>query len=135
MALFAEELKDKDTLLERQLARKTEVLTLQRAEASLAGDLGELTGRIADAKERIARAKPAHCAFALGCDPEGRAGTARDGDGARRCSRADRAAQDVVERIEVRAPVRGIVVKQNFHTAGGVAGARRRDPGAAARAR
>ena len=31
-----------------------------------------------------------------------------------------RAAQDVVDRIEVRAPVRGIVVKLNQHTAGGV---------------
>ena len=28
----------------------------------------------------------------------------------------------MVERIEVRSPVRGIVVKQNFHTAGGVVG-------------
>jgi len=31
-----------------------------------------------------------------------------------------RAAQDVVDRVEVRSPVRGIVVKKNFHTAGGV---------------
>ena len=30
------------------------------------------------------------------------------------------AAQDVVERIEIRAPVRGVVVKRHFHTAGGV---------------
>ena len=43
MALFAEELKDKQSLLARQLARKTEVLALQRAEAALAGELGELT--------------------------------------------------------------------------------------------
>ena len=30
------------------------------------------------------------------------------------------AAQDVVERVEVRAPVSGVVVRLNFHTAGGV---------------
>ena len=37
-ALFAEELKDKQGLLARQLARKTEVLAVQRAEAGLSGN-------------------------------------------------------------------------------------------------
>jgi multidrug efflux pump subunit AcrA (membrane-fusion protein) len=56
LASFGEELKDKRTLLERQLARKTDVLAIQRAEAGLSGELGDLFGRLADSKERIARA-------------------------------------------------------------------------------
>ena len=57
MALFAEELKDKQRLLAQQLVRRTEMLALQRSEAALTGELGELTARMADARERIARAE------------------------------------------------------------------------------
>ena len=38
------------------MIRKTDVVNLQRAEASVSCDLGELLGRIGDAKDRIARA-------------------------------------------------------------------------------
>jgi HlyD family secretion protein len=123
LALFNEELQDKNRLLERQLARKTEVLTLRRAEASLAGDLGELTGRIADAKERIARASQRiahlHSAAIQKAVQDLRDTEAEFDD----VQEQTRAAQDVVERVEVRSPVRGIIVKQHFHTAGGVAAA------------
>ena len=43
-ALFTEELKDKNELLQRQLSRKMEVLALQRAEAGLIGDRGGALG-------------------------------------------------------------------------------------------
>ena len=56
IALFAEELKDKDSLLGQQLVRKSDVLALRRSESSLGGELGEFLGRIADSKERIAQA-------------------------------------------------------------------------------
>ena len=56
IALFAEELQDKNSLLGQQLIRKSDVLALRRSEASLGGDLGEYLGRIADSKERIAQA-------------------------------------------------------------------------------
>src|SRR3979409_1947086 len=56
ITLFAEELKDKDSLLGQQLVRKSDVLALRRSEASLGGDLGEYLGRIADSGERIAQA-------------------------------------------------------------------------------
>jgi HlyD family secretion protein len=123
MALFAEELKDKQSLLARQLARKTEVLAVQRAEASLSGELGELTARIADAKERIARAEQQIAqvrSAALQKAIEELRTTETELDDVQEQIRA---AQDVVDRTEVRAPVRGIVVKLNHHTAGGVIGA------------
>jgi HlyD family type I secretion membrane fusion protein len=120
IALFAEELKDKDSLLGQQLVRKSDVLALRRSEASLGGELGEYLGRIADSKERIAQANERIAQL--------HATTLRDAIKELRETEADlddveeqiRAAQDVVDRVNVRSPVRGIVVKRNFHTPGGV---------------
>lgn len=120
IALFAEELKDKNSLLGQQLVRKSDVLALRRSEAGLGGDLGEYLGRIADAKERIAQANERITQL--------HATALRDATKELRETEADlddvdeqiRAAQDVVDRIDVRSPVRGIVVKKNFHTPGGV---------------
>ena len=122
LALFDEELKDKTSLLARQLIKKTEVLELQRAQASLSGDLGELLGRVGDAKDRIARADQQiaqlHSAAIEKAVEELRQ-TESDLDDVKEQIRATR---DVVERTEIRAPVRGIVVKLNRHTPGGVVG-------------
>ena len=122
LALFDEEIKDKSYLLERQIIKKTDVLNLQRAEASVSGDLGELLGRIGDAKDRIARAD--HQMVQL------RAAAIQKAVEELREAESDlddvneqiRATRDVAERTEVRAPVRGIVVKLHRHTAGGVVG-------------
>jgi len=120
IALFAEELKDKNSLLGQQLVRKSDVLALRRSEASLGGELGEYLGRIADSKERIAQANERIAQL--------HSTALRDAIKELRETEADlddveeqiRAAQDVVDRVDVRSPVRGIVVKKNFHTAGGV---------------
>jgi HlyD family type I secretion membrane fusion protein len=120
IALFAEELKDKDSLLSQQLVRKTDVLALRRSEASLGGDLGEYLGRIAGSQERIAQANERIAQL--------HTTALRDAIKELRETEADlddveeqiRAARDVVDRVDVRSPVRGIVVKRNFHTPGGV---------------
>jgi HlyD family secretion protein len=118
--LFREELADKTALLERQLARKTEVLALQRAEAELFGELGELSARMADSRERIARANQQiaqlRSAATQRTIEELRATETELDD----ITEQLRAARDVVQRIEVRSPVRGIVVKLHSNTAGGV---------------
>ena len=120
MALFSEELKDKNLLVAQNLIRKPEVLALQRSEASLAGDLGEFSGRIADSTERIARAEQriVHLRSAALQDAvkELRETESELDD----VQEQIRAARDVVERIEVRAPVRGIVVKLHYHFNGAV---------------
>ncbi|MCK1594631.1 HlyD family type I secretion periplasmic adaptor subunit [Bradyrhizobium sp. 164] len=120
IALFAEELKDKNSLLGQQLVRKSDVLALRRSEASLGGDLGEYLGRIADSKERIAQANERiaqlHATALRDAIKELRETEAELDDGEEQI----RAAQDVVDRGDVRSPVRGIVVKNNFHTPGGV---------------
>ena len=120
IALFAEELKDKNSLLGQQLVRKSDVLALRRSEASLGGELGEYLGRIADSKERIAQANERiaqlHSTALRDAIKELRE-TETDLDDV---EEQIRAAQDVVDRVDVRSPVRGIVVKKNFHTPGGV---------------
>jgi HlyD family type I secretion membrane fusion protein len=120
LASFAEELKDKRVLLERQLARKTDVSAIQRAEAGLSGELGDLFGRLADSKERIARAEQQIAQL--------RSATAQKVAEELRATETElddvheqiRAARDVMERVEIRAPVRGIVVRLNHHTPGAV---------------
>jgi HlyD family secretion protein len=122
IALFNEELKDKNSLLGQQLVRKSDVLALRRSEASLGGDLGELLGRIADSRERIAQANERIAQL--------HSTALRDATKSLRETETDlddveeqvRAAQDVLDRVDVRSPVRGIVVKNNFHTPGGVVG-------------
>lgn len=119
---FDTELKDKTELMDRQLARRPEVYALQRAQAGLTGDLGELMGRIADARERIARAEQQIVQI--------RSAAIQQSVEALRKAEADyddveeqiHAARDVVQRAEVRAPVPGIVVKLNYNTPGGVIG-------------
>jgi HlyD family secretion protein len=120
LALFQEEINDKTGLLERQLIRKTELLALRRAEAGISGELGELLGRIGDARERIARADQQiaqlrSAAIQKAIEELRETETELDD-----IVEQIHAARDVVERTDVRAPVRGIIVKLNYHTKNGV---------------
>ena len=123
LALFTEELKAKKTLLEQQLTRKTDVFALQRAEAGVSGERGELIARIADSKERIARAEQQisqirSAALQKAVEELREAETQRDD-----LNEQIRAEEDVLRRLDVRAPVRGIVVKLNHHAPGAVVAA------------
>jgi HlyD family type I secretion membrane fusion protein len=120
LTLFTEELSDKKALLDRQLARKTEVMALRRAEADLVGSRGELLGRVADSRERIARAEQQISELrsaAMQKAVEELRQTETELDDVREQIGASR---DVLERIDVRAPDRGIVVRFNYHTHGAV---------------
>jgi HlyD family secretion protein len=106
--------------MERQLTRKTDVWAIQRSEAGLSGELGDLIGRIADSKERIARAEQQiaqlRSSAAQKIAEELRSTETELDD----IQEQIHAARDVVDRVEVRAPVRGIVVRLNHHTPGAV---------------
>jgi HlyD family secretion protein len=52
-ALITEELADQQTLLDRGLAQASRVLSLRREEANLLGSVGELTAQAAQAQERM----------------------------------------------------------------------------------
>jgi HlyD family type I secretion membrane fusion protein len=120
LAIFKEELQVKTKLLSNNLIRKTDVLSVQRAEADLSGDLGELVSRMADANERSARANQriVHLkALAVKTAVQELREAETEFDDV---LEQIHAVQDVVNRTEVRAPERGIVVKVNYHTAGAV---------------
>lgn len=120
LSLFAEELKDKTELLERQLLRKTEVLAIQRSEAGLSGELGELMGRVADNNERISRAEQQVSQIrsaAIQKSVEELRDTESELDDV---VEQIRTAEDVLKRTEIRSPVQGIIVKLHQHTQGGV---------------
>jgi len=123
MGLFSQELKDKSELLERQLVRRTEILALRRAEAGLAGELASLHARAADARERVSRAEQQIAQLrsaALQKSLEDLRATVTELDDVREQVRA---ARDVMDRIEIRAPVAGIVVRLLHNTTGGVVAA------------
>jgi len=120
LTLFSEELRDKKSLLDRQLARKTEVMALRRAEADLAGSRGELLGRIADSRERIARSEQQITELrsaAMQKTIEELRQTETELDDVREQIGASR---DVLQRIDIRSPDRGIVVRVNYHSNGAV---------------
>lgn len=120
MNLFADELKTKDQLIELRLARKPEVLALQRSHASLSGNLANYVGKIGDGTQKIARAEQQileQRASGTQASVEELRETENDLDDVMEQMRS---AQDVLDRTEIRAPVDGIVVKIHHHTQGGV---------------
>jgi HlyD family type I secretion membrane fusion protein len=120
LVLFQDEIHAKRNLIEQQLIRTSDYLALKRAEVGLTGQIGELMARVGDAKERISRSEQQIAQLrstAVEKAIEELRTTEAELDDLREQILA---AEDVVERTEVRAPVRGVVIKMNQHTQGGV---------------
>ncbi len=120
LGLIEQELADKRTLLEKGLMRKPEALALERQQAQLEGEIGTLRARIGEVKERMARAqqKIVHLrSTAVSAAYEELRNVETQIDDIREQMRA---AQDVVARSDIRAPVAGTVVELMYHTPGGV---------------
>lgn len=120
LQLITEELAGKAELLPNGLIRKSEVLALERAQANLQGEIGRLKGDMGDAKEQIARTQQQIVGTRTAAVKE-----AVEQLHQVRADLADlreriRTQQGVLERINITAPVRGVVVKLRYHTAGGV---------------
>ncbi len=117
---IGEELSDKNKLLQSGLIRKPEVLALQRMDANLQGEVGRLVGEMGDAKDRISRTKEQITAARTDAVK-----TAVEQLHEARAEQNDvrermRAAEGILERIKITAPVKGIVVKLRYNTPGGV---------------
>ena len=120
LALIEEELGAKSKLLESGLIRKPEVLALQRAKANLEGEIGRLLGELGDTRERIARTRE-QMAGTKSVAQKQAAEQLQDTLGELTDVRERlRAAQSVLTRTTIVAPVRGVVVKMRYHTATGV---------------
>ena len=118
--LIAEELKNKSALIPEGLVRKPELLALQRAQAALHGEIGKLQGEMGEAKEQIAKTEQQIVGL--------RTSSIKDAVEQLHQARAEitdlreriRSQQGVLDRVNITAPVRGIVVKLRYHTTGGV---------------
>lgn len=120
LGLFQEELDAKSTLLKGGLIRKSEVLALQRAYANAEGEIGRLTGEMGDTRDRIARAREQmkstrHAAIKTASEQLHEARAELNDVRERLAS-----AKGVLDRIEITAPVKGVVVKMRYNTPGGV---------------
>ncbi|RIA47696.1 HlyD family type I secretion periplasmic adaptor subunit [Dichotomicrobium thermohalophilum] len=120
LSLVEQELEGVETLFDKGLTSITKLLALKRSRAKLRGNVGALTAQIGRAKERIQeiRSQIIHL-------KSKRVEEAVEQLREVRSQRDDvgeqlRQARSVVERLEVRAPVKGIVVKLTEYTAGGV---------------
>jgi HlyD family secretion protein len=118
--LFQQEIADKSALVKQQLIRKSEFLELQRSEASVDGELGELIGRIGDSRELIARATQKIAELRSSAIEKSVEDLRHSESELDDVEEQILAAQDVANRTEVRAPVRGIVVNLHHHTPSGV---------------
>jgi HlyD family secretion protein len=117
---FDEELKAKSALLASKLIRKSEVLALRRAHANAQGEIGRLTGEIGDARERISRIQEQIDGVrnaAVKSAVEQLHQTAMEFQDVRERKRA---AEAVLNRVVIRAPVSGAVVRLGYQTPGGV---------------
>ena len=120
IALIEEELVGKRTLLDSGLVKKSEVLALRRAQASLLGEVGRLVGDIGDAKERIARARQQIADLrnsAIKTASEELHTTEADLIDLRERTRS---AEGLLTRTKIVAPVNGTVVKLRYNTPDGV---------------
>lgn len=108
-ALIGEETASQETLLERGLAQASRVLTLKREAARLAGQVGDLTARRAQALERIAELEIQE--LQLHAQRREDAITRlRDLEfNEREMSERHRSLTQQLERMEIRAPVAGVI--------------------------
>ncbi len=120
VGLIARELAATEKLYKEGYTTLTRLLALRRSHAQLKGDLGQITAQIARAREKVAEhdreidhLKSKHSEAAL---EELRKVEADVSDLEEQVA----AARDVLSRLEVRAPVKGVVVSLTQNTNGGV---------------
>ncbi|MBN66636.1 MAG: hemolysin secretion protein D [Rickettsiales bacterium] len=120
IALLEEEIETVRTLLEKGIANKPRLLALERNAAELRGRRGEYQARISRAEQTISQARiekyNLKTQFLNEVIQELRDTQSKMSD----LEEQLRAAQDVVQRIEVKAPIAGEITGLVVHTKGGV---------------
>jgi HlyD family secretion protein len=121
-ALIAEEVSRTNGLLRQNLMPVTRVIALQREEARIGGEIGAFTAQIAKLGGQIAEGRLQISSLDLNRHSEAQK-ELRDAE-ARIAELQERmiAAEDQLRRIDLRAPIGGIVHELSVHTVGGVVG-------------
>ena len=110
LMLLQQELTDQKVLLEQGLAQASRVLGLQREVASLSGQLGELNATRAQAEGRITETEIEVLRLASDLREEANAQLRDSGAQELELAERRRALAERIARLEVRAPVSGIVL-------------------------
>jgi HlyD family type I secretion membrane fusion protein len=118
--LLQQELAGKAQLLVLGQIRKSEVLAIERAVANAQGEVARLDGDLGDGRERIIRTQAQivgtrNTAIKAAAEQLNDMHAEQDDVRERILS-----ASDILARVDIRAPVSGVVVKLRYHTPGGV---------------
>jgi HlyD family type I secretion membrane fusion protein len=120
LSLFAEELDDAMKLFKQGLIQKPRMLTLQRQNADLEGAIGSYRASIGVAQQNIENARlrglELQATFTADIIKSLEAVRARAYELAQKLT----AAEDVVQRTQIRSPTDGTIVTMQVHTIGGV---------------
>ena len=110
LRLINEELTDQQSLLEKGLAQATRVLSLQREAARLEGQVGELVASRAQAEENISEIELEVLRLAAAHREEASTQLRDIGSQELELAERRRALTEQVNRLEIRAPVSGVVL-------------------------
>ncbi|SMC98314.1 HlyD family secretion protein [Fulvimarina manganoxydans] len=120
LALIAEERAGKQRLFDQGLYRRSDLFTIERAGAQAEGLIGKLESDIGDFSSQIERLdgqiELVHKEYRQKAADEIQSVLAETDDIREQLMNA----RSVLERVEIRSPVSGILVKLNYHTSGGV---------------
>lgn len=110
VALIREELADQQNLLDRGLAQASRVLALQREEARLAGSVGELTANLGQSQERITELEIQVLRQQAARREEASTQLRDIGSQELELVERRRALTERIARLDIRAPVGGVVL-------------------------
>ena len=120
LSILLEEHEGKQSLVEKGLLRKTEVMTIQRAMAEADGQMGRLASEVAETgaqivkiEQQIVQTENAYGQAAL----DELQSVEAELDAVREQSRES---ENVLRRATIHAPVSGTIVRMYYHTSGGV---------------
>lgn len=120
LSIVEEELGTVADLANRKLVPRSRVLELEREKADLTGEISSFKAKIGAAAQRVAEASLRITELAAVNATEISESLREVRARAYRLNQQIAAAQDVVQRTEIRSPIGGVVVDMNIHTIGGV---------------
>lgn len=118
--LVEKEVADLSGLFEKGFATQERLLALKRSQAALLGERGENIAKIASARQQIAEIEQETARLKTTRREEASTNLSQTRTELQDVEKQIRTADDILNRIVIRSPVAGVVVKLGIHTAGEV---------------
>ncbi len=120
LALVAEEREGIETLFDKGIATKPRLLAAKRAEARLRGEIGEHVAQVAELKQRSGETKLRIIDLQNRSQERIELNLRETQDTIAELLDRLRAQEDILSRLDIRAPQEGVIVAMQFFTPGGV---------------